>query len=468
MVMYKVLLVDENKENIQFFKEIFEKWAIDCMVVNDIDNSLLKINILKPDFIMISSDLQVNYENIIQFLATKNFKILLYGRKQASLNWKHIVGFKGYLPFPYNVLQFKNMFYSNLKNDYKKDDKESHIELVINDKIGVVDLAGKITWEQVHELKYSIIHSIQKDEILGIIFIFQQLENMDSDLTELIEHSFSFIKDLKFDSKAIKFLSMDKRIIDLIHQNPVLRKIEQVNSFAEAFLRLQNINLKGNNLGLDIDFLKENIKLVENVYDEYGNLIKKAGDIFSKEDIFKLRSEGITKIYYANELSYMGISIGDVSEVKKNIEEIIIRQAENASNLGISEETQKKANLEEKLVILVEDDKGSQMLIAKILDKLKCSYKIADNGRDALSYAIHYNPHLIILDLMMPKMNGVEFVKQYKELRKNLLAPIIVTSGVNKPEIIQYLLKTNVVKDFILKPIVDLKGFVFKILNYLV
>ncbi|PKL13128.1 MAG: DNA-binding response regulator, partial [Spirochaetae bacterium HGW-Spirochaetae-6] len=69
-----------------------------------------------------------------------------------------------------------------------------------------------------------------------------------------------------------------------------------------------------------------------------------------------------------------------------------------------------------------------------------------------LKLAIQYNPDLILLDLMIPKMNGPQFIKKYRELRQKHLSPIVVVSAVSRSDVIQPILKMGV-KDYILKPI---------------
>jgi len=77
--------------------------------------------------------------------------------------------------------------------------------------------------------------------------------------------------------------------------------------------------------------------------------------------------------------------------------------------------------------ILVVDDKSSvrQLLREYLVEQ---GYRVleADNGENALYTARHAKPDLILLDIMMPKMDGYEFIRQY---RKENFTPIIVITA---------------------------------------
>jgi CheY-like chemotaxis protein len=87
-------------------------------------------------------------------------------------------------------------------------------------------------------------------------------------------------------------------------------------------------------------------------------------------------------------------------------------------------------------VLVVEDDEDIRETLVEILEDEGYHATGAANGRDALerlrSAAF---PHLILLDLMMPVMNGWEF--RSEQQRDPVLAaiPVVVVSGVdNVPE----------------------------------
>ncbi len=58
----------------------------------------------------------------------------------------------------------------------------------------------------------------------------------------------------------------------------------------------------------------------------------------------------------------------------------------------------------------MEDEESNRTLIGRILEKEKIRYQEATNGREALDLIAHEKPALILLDLMMPVMDGFEFL----------------------------------------------------------
>jgi len=66
-------------------------------------------------------------------------------------------------------------------------------------------------------------------------------------------------------------------------------------------------------------------------------------------------------------------------------------------------------------ILLVDDKKSFQHLVADYLGERGYRVVTADNGRDALFQARHEKPDLILLDIMMPQMEGYEFIRHYRQ-----------------------------------------------------
>ncbi len=77
--------------------------------------------------------------------------------------------------------------------------------------------------------------------------------------------------------------------------------------------------------------------------------------------------------------------------------------------------------------ILVVDDKASvRRLVQDYLSEQGFRVVTASNGRDALLVARHEEPDLILLDIMMPEMDGFEFIRVYGKQKDT---PIIVLTA---------------------------------------
>jgi DNA-binding response OmpR family regulator len=87
-----------------------------------------------------------------------------------------------------------------------------------------------------------------------------------------------------------------------------------------------------------------------------------------------------------------------------------------------------------KKILIVDDEPKIRDLVRTYLEKEGYQIVIAGNGREALYVARHEKPDLIILDVMMPEMDGYEFMRNYQ---KEGQAPIIMlTAKVEREDLV--------------------------------
>jgi CheY-like chemotaxis protein len=88
--------------------------------------------------------------------------------------------------------------------------------------------------------------------------------------------------------------------------------------------------------------------------------------------------------------------------------------------------------------ILVVDDRASNTRLAKLYLEQTNEYIVMEqnDARAALSSAAEFRPHLILLDLMMPGMNGGELAATFRANPKFESVPIVfLTAAVTKREV---------------------------------
>ncbi|MCL4239370.1 MAG: response regulator transcription factor [Anaerolineae bacterium] len=68
-----------------------------------------------------------------------------------------------------------------------------------------------------------------------------------------------------------------------------------------------------------------------------------------------------------------------------------------------------------KTILIVDDKLTVQIFLKELLSEQGFRVVTADNGRDALFVARHEKPDLILLDIMMPLMDGHEFIQVYRQ-----------------------------------------------------
>jgi CheY-like chemotaxis protein len=80
-------------------------------------------------------------------------------------------------------------------------------------------------------------------------------------------------------------------------------------------------------------------------------------------------------------------------------------------------------------VLIVEDDPGTRELLRKTLEKAGWGVAEANNGRRGLEQLEETQPDLILLDLMMPEMDGFEFVDQVRKRTEWRSIPVVVVTA---------------------------------------
>ena len=89
-------------------------------------------------------------------------------------------------------------------------------------------------------------------------------------------------------------------------------------------------------------------------------------------------------------------------------------------------------SLENVSILVVEDNKINQMITKKILEKHKLVCKVADNGLDAIKMVHENDFELILMDIHMPGISGIETTQRIREFDKQL--PIIALTAVTIDE----------------------------------
>lgn len=114
---------------------------------------------------------------------------------------------------------------------------------------------------------------------------------------------------------------------------------------------------------------------------------------------------------------------------------------------------QKNIDLSKFTVLAVDDIPMNLLLISKILTRLNINVKTAANGREALEQIAQEKPSLVLLDLMMPEIDGYEVLSRLRANPETENIRVIILSALNSNEDIVkgFNLGAN---DFITKPII--------------
>lgn len=82
-------------------------------------------------------------------------------------------------------------------------------------------------------------------------------------------------------------------------------------------------------------------------------------------------------------------------------------------------------------IMVVDDDKNTRLFLKAVLEAENYTVLTAENGEDALALMDTNHVDLVVLDIMMPKMDGYEFTQALRESNNNL--PILMVSAKQLP-----------------------------------
>lgn len=110
-------------------------------------------------------------------------------------------------------------------------------------------------------------------------------------------------------------------------------------------------------------------------------------------------------------------------------------------------------------ILVVDDDKNTRFLFKTILEKANYTVSTAEDGEAALSVMEKEHVDLVVLDVMMPRMDGYEFTKTLRNVNDSL--PILMVSAKQMPRD-KHLGFDAGIDDYMIKPI-EREEFLYRI-----
>ncbi|MDD3170487.1 MAG: response regulator [Candidatus Paceibacterota bacterium] len=103
-----------------------------------------------------------------------------------------------------------------------------------------------------------------------------------------------------------------------------------------------------------------------------------------------------------------------------------------------------------KKVLIIEDDKFLRELLGKKLSNVGYAAILAVDGEEGLEKIKKDKPDIVLLDLILPGINGFEVLERYKKDASISSVPVIILSNLGQSEDIEKGLKLGA-KDFLVK-----------------
>lgn len=117
-------------------------------------------------------------------------------------------------------------------------------------------------------------------------------------------------------------------------------------------------------------------------------------------------------------------------------------------------------------ILLVEDDLTLAKMYATKLKQERFEVELACDGESGLAKIGEWNPDLVVLDLMVPKIGGIELLTQLRADPKGKTLPVVILSNLSQAEDIQRCNQLGV-KEFLVKADFTPSQVVEKIKQYL-
>ena len=102
-----------------------------------------------------------------------------------------------------------------------------------------------------------------------------------------------------------------------------------------------------------------------------------------------------------------------------------------------------------KRILIVEDETSIVELLTLMLTRAGYEVQFCQNGREAIAKMKDFHPHLVILDVMLPGLDGISIIKIMSEDEILQTTPVLVTSALVESE-------------RLFKPYLQVKGFASK------
>jgi signal transduction histidine kinase/ActR/RegA family two-component response regulator len=340
---------------------------------------------------------------------------------------------------------------------------------------GIMGMADLLLYSDLTEEQKEMIKVVKKssNSLLQIINDILDLSKIEAGKVELKLEGTNVISLVQGISKICETLAYNKNLV-------LTTKVEEdvpKEIFADG-IRLNQIiiNLLGNAIKFthngEISLIVKKIKVLDNKVQLMFS-VKDTGIGIREEDMLKLFN-CFTQIDDSRTKQFQGTGLG--LAISKRLVELMGGEISVESEFGkgstfyftiwvevINKEdglqspqnTQSLAQVEKGInILLVEDDKVSQLVISRICKRLKWNVYVASSGKEALILLENKKFDIILMDIQMPEISGIEVTKLIRDREKltGTHIPIIATTAYAMSEDKANIISSGV-DDYLSKPI---------------
>jgi len=113
-------------------------------------------------------------------------------------------------------------------------------------------------------------------------------------------------------------------------------------------------------------------------------------------------------------------------------------------------------------VLLAEDDEVVRRMVSALLKKRGFEIEIAPDGKTAILTALTWRPHAVLMDILMPDVDGLTAVSVFRKIDALRDIPIIMLTSMNTKDKVLEAIQRGA-QEYIVKPIDDIEMVTEKI-----
>jgi len=390
MVKDKILIADGSELIKKFLKEKLESYNFEVIVAKEALDLLIKMKNYRPDITIIDYPIVLNTD--VDFFDEKN-------------------NYKTTQNIPVIMLG------RNIETDKVSDTSKYKIYKLLSKPIKIEILLKTIEEILKKDLNIDDTECIIDIHLNDDILFIEVAEGFNKEKIDSLKYKILEIKELYgIDNPKILIMLIDMNLKN-VEENKLINFINSITKYGNS--RIDFIKILTSNTEI-YDILKK--------YDKYSSIevtndISVAMDSLSDINIGELLNRGFRYKDEQIKLSYSDKNLTENSEFKRK-----------------------------KFKIFVTDDDADVALLVKSILTANYSWDVVlfDNARDMIDSLGSEKPDLLFLDLMMPKMSGLETLEYFKQ--NKIKIPVIVFSALSQKETVQKTLSYGV-KSYIVKPI---------------
>jgi signal transduction histidine kinase/CheY-like chemotaxis protein/HAMP domain-containing protein len=329
------------------------------------------------------------------------------------------------------------------------------------DYLSIIQRNGKRLLEQINDiLDLSKIEAGRIDLVCSMVAPDTLIDNICQLLKPLAEPKGLELK-LDFPEKLPKIYTDEKRLQQIL-QNIIANAIKYTHEgYVHIFGQIENDKLYIHIEDTGIGIPKDKIYVI---FDEFRQVDGSTSRMYEGSGLGLAISRKLVKlldgeITVTSELG-KGSTFTVILPLKMDYHEMSPRQGEYCchdldNNESHATQTQR--------LLLVEDNEAAIIQVRSLLQRNGYLVDIATNGREALDYVKHTLPDAVILDLMMPEIDGFEVLEKIRQSQKTRNLPVLILTAKDLDQNDLARLSSNNIQQLVHKGDIDSEGLLLKV-----